>query len=215
VLRLDLWEVAVPLLDDGPRSAIADLAARVSPYDGLEERDRAEILRWVASGAPLFRVQPPATPPRHLAVYFALLDEHRRELMLVDHIKAGCWLLPGGHVDEGEDPRTTVVREAQEELGIAARFHEGLGGDRPFFLTVTQTRGPHSHTDVTLWFVLAADRGEPMRPDPGEFRGVSWFGLDEPIEWDAGTFDPQMHRFVAKLTTAVDGAYVANGASAL
>jgi 8-oxo-dGTP pyrophosphatase MutT (NUDIX family) len=47
--------------------------------------------------------------------------------MLVDHIKAGCWLLPGGHVDDGEDPRVTVVREAEEELAIAARFHPGLG----------------------------------------------------------------------------------------
>ena len=47
--------------------------------------------------------------------------------MLVDHLEAGCWLLPGGHVDDGEDPRTTVVREAQEELGIDVHFHERLG----------------------------------------------------------------------------------------
>jgi hypothetical protein len=79
----------------------------------------------------------------------------------------------------------------------SAGEREGLGGGQPFFLTVTQTRGAHSHTDVTLWFVLAAGRDEAIRPDPGEFRGVSWFGLDEPIEWDAATFDPQMHRFVA------------------
>jgi 8-oxo-dGTP diphosphatase len=212
--QLGLSEVAVPLLDDEPRSAIADLVTRVSPHDSQEEHDQAEILRWVASGAPLFRIQPPATPPRHLAVYFALLDEDHRQVMLVDHVKAGCWLLPGGHVDDGEDPRTTVVREAEEELGVAARFHGGLGDGRPFFLTVTQTRGSHSHTDVTLWFVLTADRNEPMRPDSGEFRGVGWFSLDELTHWDATTSDPQIHRFVAKLSTALDGAYVATGASA-
>ncbi|WP_322770053.1 NUDIX hydrolase [Frankia sp. Cr1] len=199
----------MPLLDDQPRSVVADLVAGVLPYDRQEASDQAEILRWVASGAPLFRVRPPATPPRHLAVYFALLDEGGRQVMLVDHIKAGCWLLPGGHVDDGEDPRATVVREAEEELGIAARFHEGLGGGLPFFLTVTQTRGAHSHTDVTVWFVLTADRDEAIRPDLGEFRGVSWFGLDEPIEWNTSTFDPQMHRFIAKLRTAL----VATGAS--
>jgi 8-oxo-dGTP pyrophosphatase MutT (NUDIX family) len=205
-------EVAVPL-DEEPRSVIAELVAAVSPYDDQESRDQNNILEWVASNAPLFRVQPPATPPQHLAVYFALLDDATREVMLVDHIKAGCWLLPGGHVDDGEDPRVTVVREAEEELDIAARFHPGLGSGQPFFLTVTQTRGPHSHTDVTLWFVLAGDRAAAIEPDPGEFRGVGWFGLDEPISWDTATFDPQMHRFVAKLSAALEGSYLTPSAS--
>jgi 8-oxo-dGTP pyrophosphatase MutT (NUDIX family) len=145
---------------------------------------------------------PPVTPPQHLAVYFALLDERDRSLMLVDHIKAGCWLLPGGHVDDGEDPRTTVVREAQEELGIDVRFHERLG-DHPFFLSVTKTRGPHTHSDVTMWFVLHGDRGQVVTPDPGEFRGVGWFGLDEPVDWTADHFDPHMARFVTKLSAAL------------
>lgn len=201
------------ILDEGPRSAVNELVGRVVACDTREADDQVEIVRWVSSGAPLFRLQPPAVPPQHLAVYFALLDEENRSVMLVDHVKAGCWLLPGGHVDDGEDPRTTVIREAEEELGIVATFHDRLGGGDPFFLSVTQTRGPHSHTDVTLWFVLAADRGAEIRPDPREFRGLGWFGLDEPIQWDAATFDPQMHRFVAKLSTALDGACSAIGAS--
>jgi 8-oxo-dGTP diphosphatase len=101
-----------------------------------------------------------------------------------------------------EDPRTTVVREAREELGIDVRFHEGLG-DQPFFLSVTRTRGPHSHTDVTLWFVLHGDRAEAMTPDPGEFRGMGWFALDEPVDWSAAHFDPHMARFVTKLSAAL------------
>lgn len=199
------------LVDDELRSAIDDLVSRVSPFDRHEADDQVDIRRWVGSAAPLFRVQPPAVPPRHLAVYFALLDEKSRAVMLVDHIKAGCWLLPGGHVDGGEDPRQTVAREAAEELEITARFHEQLGGSEPFFLTVTQTRGEHSHTDVTMWFVLEADRAEVIRPDLGEFRSVRWFPLDEPAEWTAGDFDPQMHRFVAKLRATLDGGACAGG----
>jgi 8-oxo-dGTP diphosphatase len=187
---------------DGPRMIVEVLASRVVPLDERERQDQADIVAWVRSGAPLFRTDPPMTPPQHLAVYFALFDEANRALMLVDHIKAGCWLLPGGHVDDGEDPRTTVVREAREELGIDVRFHEGLG-DQPFFLSVTQTRGQHSHTDVTLWFVLHGDRAQEMTPDPGEFRGTGWFGLDEAVDWAAAHFDPHMARFVTKLTAAL------------
>src|SRR3954469_19599865 len=121
----------MPITDDS-RTLIAGLTARVTPLDDRERQQQADILGWVNSGAPLFRTVPPTTPPQHLAVYFALFDEANRALMLVDHVKAGCWLLPGGHVDDGEDPRTTVVREAQEELGINVRFHERLG-EHPFF----------------------------------------------------------------------------------
>ncbi|GIF01136.1 NUDIX hydrolase [Paractinoplanes rishiriensis] len=188
--------------DDGPRKIVEDLVSRVPPLDEQERRDQADILAWVRSGAPLFRTLPPMTPPQHLAVYFALFDEANRALMLVDHVKAGCWLLPGGHVDDGEDPRDTVVREAREELGIDVGFHERFG-HRPFFLSVTQTRGQHSHTDVTFWFVLRGDRAQAMTPDPGEFRGTAWFGLDEPVDWAAAHFDPHMARFVDKLSAAL------------
>lgn len=57
--------------DDGSRSVVDDLVSRVSPFDGQEAGDQVDIRRWVGSGTPLFRVQPPAVPPRHLAVYFA------------------------------------------------------------------------------------------------------------------------------------------------
>jgi 8-oxo-dGTP diphosphatase len=190
-------------VEDGSRSLIHDLVAAVSPLDEKEASDQSDILGWVASGAPLFRVQRPATPHKHLAVYFALLDDASRSIMLVDHVKARSWLLPGGHVDDGEDPRWTVEREAFEELRITPKFHERISGDKPFFVTVTQTRGPGSHTDVTLWFVLKGDRHAEIQMDVREFSEVRWFGFDHQTEWPVSRFDPQMHRFAVKLTGAV------------
>jgi 8-oxo-dGTP diphosphatase len=104
---------------------------------------------------------------QHLCVYFALFDDARRSVLLVDHVKAGLWLFPGGHVDDGEDPRTTVLREEAEELRITGEFHPRFG-DEPLFLTVTKTRGDHSHTDVSLWFVLAGDQDMRIEADPRE-----------------------------------------------
>jgi 8-oxo-dGTP pyrophosphatase MutT (NUDIX family) len=185
------------------RRIIADLAVDVSPLDDEEAETQKAILQWVASGAPLFRTHPPDIPPMHLAVYLALLDEKQEAVLLVDHIKADLWLLPGGHVDPDEDPRHTPLREAKEELGVTIEFHAGVG-DRPVFLTVTATRGLHPHTDVTFWFVAQGDRTTPLAGDPGEFRSVAWFDLAA-TDWADGRFDPQMARFACKLRRTLDG----------
>ncbi|MGV9748387.1 NUDIX domain-containing protein [Rhodococcus zopfii] len=55
----------------------------------------------------------------------------------MDHIGAGLWLPTGGHVEPGEHPLDTAIRETREELGIDADF--GLTGYRPGL--------PHGHTD--------------------------------------------------------------------
>ncbi|MBE8523052.1 NUDIX domain-containing protein [Amycolatopsis sp. H6(2020)] len=181
-----------------PRGVVHDLVAGVTPLDEHEVLDKAATLQWVRSGAPLFRIARPATPDQHLCVYFALLDDARRSVLLVDHVKAGLWLFPGGHVDDGEDPRTTVLREAAEELRIDGEFHSRFG-DEPLFLTVTKTRGEHSHTDVSFWFVLAADQDMRIEADPREANEVRWFALDDPAQWAHDRFDPHMARFRSKL----------------
>ncbi|MET8160337.1 NUDIX hydrolase [Sphaerisporangium sp. NPDC005289] len=174
----------------------------VVPYDERESADQRWMLDWIDAGHPLFRTAKPAIPDRHLAVYAALLDEAARTVLLVDHAKAKAWLMPGGHVDPEENPQVTVVRELNEELKIAPPFHARLGSDA-FFLTVTETRPPHSHTDVTLWFVFSASQQMEIVPDPAEFSACRWFALDDAGAW-AGDSDPQMHRFMAKLTSALE-----------
>ncbi len=101
---------------------IADIVRAIHPYDSLEAAHLAQTFAWIASGAPLCRTAKPATPPQHLVAYFALFDPHQQKLLLVDHKNAGLWLPNGGHVEVGEHPRTTVVRELGEELGLDAHF---------------------------------------------------------------------------------------------
>jgi hypothetical protein len=62
-----------------------------------------------------------------------------------------------------------------------------------------QTRGEHSHTDVTLWWALEGDIAAKIRPDPGEFSEVRWYSLADGTDWAASCFDPNMERFVAKI----------------
>ena len=181
------------------RSRLEDLVRSVQPFDSREAADQADILDWVTSGEQLFRTVPPDTPPKHLVVYFVPVDAAQRCLLLGDHRKSGLWLPPGGHVEDGEDPRAAVVRESREELGIAAEFAD----DKPFFLTVTPTNGPNSHLDVDLWFVLRVTRSEAqLVPDQREFKSVRWFDLNQQGGWPESGYDPEMHRFAAKLEAA-------------
>jgi 8-oxo-dGTP diphosphatase len=184
-----------------PRTVVRELVAGIAPYDDHEAQDRATTLEWVRSGAPLFRTAPPATPDRHLCVYFVLFDEARRSIFLVDHVKAGLWLPPGGHVDVDEDPRDTALREAAEELRIDGDFHSRFG-DNPLFLTVTRTRGDHSHTDVTFWFVFAADQDTNIDLDTREAKEARWFDIDDLEQWAQGRFELHMARFAHKLSSA-------------
>jgi 8-oxo-dGTP pyrophosphatase MutT (NUDIX family) len=182
------------------RAVVHDLITGVAPFDDREAADQADALRWLRSGAPLCRAAKPATPARHLCVYIGLLDVGRRTLLLVDHVTSGLWLLPGGHVDVDEDPRVTVLREAEEELGVAPEFHPAFGSV-PLFLSVTDTVGADSHTDVTFWFVLTGDERMRIDADPREARAVRWLDLDDP---GPDRSDPRMPAFLAKLQLACD-----------
>jgi 8-oxo-dGTP pyrophosphatase MutT (NUDIX family) len=140
------------------------------------------------------RVGKPATPPKHLVAYFVVVDEDY--VLLVDHKNAQLWIPTGGHVEPGEHPRATVLREVQEELGFAAPHPV----EAPLMITCTTTVGlTAGHVDVSLWYVLRADRGELIEYDREEFGAVRWFRLNEmPLERS----EPHMARFVAKLALA-------------
>lgn len=186
-------------------AAIADLVRAMRPYDALETEHLHQTLDWIASGAALFRTQKPATPPQHLVAYFALFDPNQGKLLLVDHKTAGLWLPSGGHVEVDEHPRTTVIREAREELAINAQFI----WDEPLFLTVTETVGTVTrHTDVSLWYVLHGDATVPLMYDPDEFYGVAWFDL---AALPLSRSDPHLARFAAKLqlrSATLEGKYL-------
>ena len=168
----------------------AELAA-ITPLDALEQSQLADALAWIDSGAELFRTARPATPPKHLVSYFAVVDGDH--ILLVDHKNAGLWLPTGGHVEPGEHPRDTVLRELREELGIAPAHAVAA----PLMVTCSETVGlTAGHTDVSLWYVVRASRTQALTWDAQEFHGVQWFLFDDvPFERS----DPHMRRFIQKL----------------
>lgn len=173
------------------RQSIRNEVASITPFDIREEAVLIDALEWVDRGDELFRLEKPATPPKHLVSYFLLVDGD--QILLVDHIKSGLWLPSGGHVEPGEHPRTTVEREIVEELGISAKFAR----QGPQFITATETVGmTPGHIDVSLWYLLVGDCTKQLDFDRTEFTQVSWFKRDTvPFE----RTEPELERFLNKI----------------
>ena len=173
------------------RAEIRKEVELIEPLDELEQASRIDVLSWIDSGVEICRLEKPAVPSKHLISYFVVVDgEH---ILLVDHINAELWLPTGGHVEPGEHPRTTALREAKEELSIDGEFLK----DRPLFLTITETVGKTAgHTDVSIWYALRGDRATELVFDTSEFLGIRWFHKDDvPLD----RTDRHMERFLMKL----------------
>lgn len=165
---------------------------KIVPFDIVEKEHLDDTKAWLDAGVEVCRIEKPATPPKHLVSYFVIVDDDY--VLLVDHKNANLWLPSGGHVEPGEHPKETVVREAKEELQISADFIS----DHPIFITCTETVGlTAGHTDVSLWYVLRGNREEQLEYDQEEFNGIKWFQFDQiPFEKS----DPHMSRFINKLS---------------
>lgn len=178
------------------RDDLAKIVNSITPIDERESTDQQKATAWLESDAPIYRVQKPDMPPMHLVSYFAIIDPKTKKMLLQDHLLAKLWLPAGGHVEPGEDPAVTAQRECREELGFAAPFY---GEPVPHFITVTTTQGHGEHTDVSLWYVLEADEHTPLTIEDGKFNEVRWWGIDEILASPPELFDPELHRFIAKI----------------
>lgn len=118
-------------------------------------------------------------PLSHVCAMFVPFDSEGRKILLVGHKKAKSWILPGGHVDPKELPPRTVLREAEEELGIKNQ-QKVLG---PFSAKVLDINNPpqvcREHYD--LFYALSVSPNDVVI-DFREFFGTEWLTPDEALE---------------------------------
>ena len=97
------------------------------------------------------------------------------------------WVLPKGHIDPGETPEETAVREVEEEAGVVAEVIEPIGDSK-----FVAARGP-----VSARFYLMRARGTvPASED----REIAWLPYDDARA--RLSFDDQ-RRLLAKANRAV------------
>jgi 8-oxo-dGTP pyrophosphatase MutT (NUDIX family) len=180
------------------RTPITPILDHLKPLDALETEAIATVRSWLSEGRPLYRTRRPDVPPQHLVAYCVVVDRARESVLLLEHLRSGLWLPAGGHVEVGEDPHQTAVRELAEELGPRAAMVASVAA-MPLFITVTTTRGAGRHTDISLWYVVAGDEHMWLEPDPGEFAAHRWMTWRSVLEWPPSELDPGMLRFLHKL----------------
>ncbi|HEX4806505.1 MAG TPA: NUDIX hydrolase [Conexibacter sp.] len=83
--------------------------------------------------------------------------------------------LPKGHVDPGETPDRTALREVREETGVDAVLREKLGDVRYFY----QRDGKRIFKRVT--FYLFAYRGGSLDDHDDEVEEARWMPLSEAV----------------------------------
>lgn len=98
-------------------------------------------------------------------------------ILLISTQSGRRWQLPKGHIEEGEIPEQTAVREVREETGVTGRVVAPLPGVEYWFIERGQRR-VHKHVD---YFLLDYVSGDPADFDAREVSGADWFSWDEGI----------------------------------
>ncbi|MFG2583079.1 NUDIX hydrolase [Streptomyces malaysiensis] len=109
-----------------------------------------------------------------LAAYAVCIEDGR--VLLARHVPpegGSNWTLPGGRVEQGEDPFDAVIREVAEETGCAAVVDRLLGVDSRLIPAALARAGvEHQNVGIFYWVRITGGR---LRPEPnGEIAESVW-----------------------------------------
>ena len=122
------------------------------------------------------RLEVPLEGRRHAAVAVVMVDDPGGASLLITRratamrAHAGQWALPGGRIDEGEDPVAAARRELSEEVGVVLGVDSVLG-----LLDDYPTRSGYVITPVVLW----GGSGLTVTTNPDEVHSVHHVSLTE------------------------------------
>ena len=129
------------------------------------------VITLVANGGEVALGEPAAAavPDRAGGVVFRLRGGKAQYLLVEARDRPGQWVLPKGHVAEGEAHGETAVREVREEAGVWARIVRALG-DTSYTL---------DGAGVSVRFFLMQAVGRGLREDPRRQR--AWLPLKRAV----------------------------------
>lgn len=117
------------------------------------------------------------TDQRHFVDVLVLARRSDEEILLTERAgsiyMAGCWAVPGGKVEPGENVAAAAARELSAEVGI------DLDESAMRFVGVTHHRPPHGDARVGFVFLVDVPDGvEPVNREPDKCSALAWAAPD-------------------------------------
>jgi 8-oxo-dGTP pyrophosphatase MutT (NUDIX family) len=99
-----------------------------------------------------------------------------REVLLINP-RPARWQLPKGHVEPGEEPPQTALREVREETGVGARIVAPLSAIR-----YTYAAGPRLRIEKRVdYYLMSYVDGSELDADRREVLQARWVPWDEAL----------------------------------
>lgn len=163
-------------------SLVQDIKQYV-PVNEQEERDKALLLAWLASGQDVFTRD---NEVAHFTASAWVVSPDRQQVLMCYHKIYDSWSWLGGHADGERDLAQVALREVREESGLS---QVKLASPDIYSLEVLcvdghEKRGRYvsSHLHLNVTYLVEADPAEELRAKPDEVSGVRWFSREGAIE---------------------------------
>jgi 8-oxo-dGTP pyrophosphatase MutT (NUDIX family) len=179
---------ALALADDDLEEAVGQLRAAllVGPD---QEQHRAQALAFAAD-------HPDCLHRSCLTGHFTgsalVIDPSRAETLLIDHVKLGRWLQPGGHADGDGNLGAVAWREATEETGLEGLRLVTPAVDLDIHPIPARADEP-AHVHLDLRFLVLAGAGRDPVPNH-EILGARW----QPVERVEAAMGSELRRAVGR-----------------
>jgi 8-oxo-dGTP pyrophosphatase MutT (NUDIX family) len=112
---------------------------------------------------------------------FIVEDE---EVLFLNHKKLDMWLMPGGHVEPGETPDETAIRETLEETGLKVECIDGeesfdgfsaVDLPMPFNINLHEIERGHWHCDFQYLVEIVGEKDDYEYSD----EDIKWLSKEE------------------------------------
>lgn len=113
----------------------------------------------------------------HFCVGVIVMYRSKRKIFVGHHIKSDHWMGAGGHMEEGESPLQTVIRECKEEIGL--KVTEATLFDLTHFDDVNR-KSCKEHFD--FFYNIELNSTPDLKADRGEFHEAGWYTFDEVLK---------------------------------
>lgn len=142
----------------------------------------------------------------HVTSSFALLNPEKTHLLMIHHLGFDKWLFPGGHYEGDVAPRTSALRELEEETGFPIDLVGWNHHDDYLALDIdshdiparpSKNEDAHVHHDF-LYLGVALSMVD-LTPQVEEVSAAKWISLDDA----ANLPDERVRRSVGKIIKRV------------